>query len=354
MRQTHSLVIFISIVFILSLLINYYVLSRLCGLFGIKKKAIFWAILFICSSSLIGSTIFQSYVGNIFSRILYAVSANWFGILWLLFSTLIIYEVLSRFFKINPSIAGFVIIAVVFLVTIYSMVNAQLIRIKNLTIRGNADFMIAQLSDIHMGSVSNVFLERIIEKTNTLNPDIVVITGDLVDNYNKTTQKGIGLLKKLKAPVLFVTGNHERYVGSEKVIKSLTEADVEVLRNQRKDYEQIQIIGISDNTDKKIVEQLIQKLHVNDSRFSILIYHRPIDAKVISKIGINLALTGHTHAGQIFPFNYIVGLSQRPLYGFFEYNKSYLYVTSGTGTWGPRMRLGTKSEIVLIKIRKSN
>ncbi|MFH1613936.1 MAG: metallophosphoesterase [Planctomycetota bacterium] len=350
MSRIYSFAVFISIFLLLSFGMNFYVFARLFGLFKLKKDFLFWAVLIICTTSLIGASIFQSFTGNIISRIIYTLAAGWYGILWLLFSALIVYEILRPFIKINSSVAGALIIIVVALLTIYSIINAQLVRIKNLKIPGPIDANIVQLSDIHIGSVSVNFLKRILDKTNALNPDLVLITGDLVDNYNADTQKAIALLKNLKAPVLFVTGNHEKYVGPARITKLLTAANVNVLNNQLADFSQIQVLGIDYNDNEKDLEHIIEKLNIDKSKFCILMSHRPVELK--TPTGIDLALTGHTHAGQIFPFNYIVGLFYLYTSGLHKQNNTYIYGTPGTGTWGPRMRLGSRSEIVLIKIRK--
>ncbi|MFH1615649.1 MAG: metallophosphoesterase [Planctomycetota bacterium] len=350
MSRIYSFAIFISIVLLLSFGMNCYVLARLFGLFKLKKDFLFWAVVIIFTTSLIGASIFQSFTGNIISRIIYTLSAGWYGILWLLFSALIVYEILRPFIKIKSSVAGTLIIIAVALLTIYSIINAQLVRIKNLKIPGPIDANIVQLSDIHIGSVSVNFLKRIIDKTNALNPDLVLITGDLIDNYNADTQKAIALLENLKAPVLFVTGNHEKYAGPAKITKLLTAANVKVLNNQLADFSRIQILGIDYNDNENDIERTIEKLNIDKSKFCILMSHRPVELK--TPTGIDLALTGHTHAGQIFPFNYIVGLFYPYTSGLHKQNNTYIYGTPGTGTWGPRMRLGSRSEIVLIKIRK--
>jgi predicted MPP superfamily phosphohydrolase len=351
MRHIHSTVIFLSIILLVCFALNFYVLWRLYDLFAIKKGPVFWILVFTCAISLIGGSILQHSVDNIISKIIYMAATNWYGILWLLFSTLIVYEILKLFLKINPSAAGVGIITIVVLAAIYSMINAQLIYVKKLTIPGNTDRNIVQISDIHLGSVSGNFLKRVIEKTNALNPDLVLITGDIADNFNKSTQEALAALRNLKGPVFFVTGNHEMYTGPDRVTKLLTELNVKVLRNQLIDYDGIQIIGIDNGTNGKILEQIFQGLNVDKSKFCILMSHRPIGL-IPSRAGVNLTLSGHTHAGQIFPFNYVVRLFIKYMSGLYKHNNSYLYVTSGTGTWGPRMRLGSRSEIVLLKIRK--
>ncbi len=385
MRRLFSFATFFSIILLISFALNFYVLWRLCDLFKIKNGStlrlgstpsillrtgslttgcsgqagspargiIFWVVVIICSISLIGSSILRSHFDNIVSRIIYVIAANWLGIMWLLFSTLIVYEIVRLFIKINPFTAGIAILIVVAVTTIYAMINAQVIRVKELTIPGNTNLDIVQISDIHLGSVSENFLQRVIEKTNALRPDVIVITGDIADSYNEKTEKALQKLKDLKADVFFVTGNHEMYAGPEKATKTLTDANVRVLRNQLADYNQIQIIGIDESTDLREVGGIVERLKIDESKFCVLLSHRPIGPEKLADMRIELGLSGHMHGGQIFPFNYIVGLNHKYLAGLYKYNGSYLYVTTGTGTWGPRMRLGSRSEIVLIKIKKS-
>ncbi len=320
-------------------------------MFKIKKGIIFWITVIICSVSLISSSILRSYFDNIVSRIIFIIAANWLGIMWLLFSTLIVYEIVRLFIKINPVTAGIAILTIVGLATISAMINAQLVRVKELVIPGNINLNIVQLSDIHLGSTSEKFLRRVIEKTNALEPNVVVITGDLVDGYNGKTEKALMKLKELKAITFFVTGNHEIYAGPEGAAEALGRMNVKVLRNQLVNYNDIQIIGIDESTDLQDVGWIVERLNRNKSKFCVLLSHRPISPKVLADTKINLELAGHLHGGQIFPFNYIVGLFHKYMSGLYKENGSYLYVTTGTGTWGPRMRLGSRSEIVLIKVR---
>lgn len=350
MRSIHSLASFLTVILTLSFAINFYVLARLCNLFGIKKGPLFWVLLLVCTVSLIGATIFHSLLGNLISTIVYTIATTWLGVLWLLFSTLLVYELLRLFIRINPSTAGLIIITIVAIVSVYSMINAQLLRVKTLTIPAGFDLRIVHLSDIHIGSVGAGFLDRIIDKTNALNPDLVLITGDLLDNFNKTTRKALQSLQNLSAPAFLVTGNHETYVGPARITQLLCACNVTLLDNHSVDYGPARIIGIAHATGRETLPQVLHDLNTDNSKFSILMYHRPVDLQTLSAAGINLTLSGHTHAGQIFPFNYIIALFHRPLSGLHKHNGSYLYVTSGTGTWGPRMRLGSRSEIVLLKI----
>jgi uncharacterized protein len=351
MRYIHA-IIFPGIILFLSFVLNFYVLWRLCGLFAIKRGLPFWIIVFICSMSLVLAVMLQFRFENIFAKIYYIAATNWYGVMFVSFSTLIVYEIVRQFIKINPAAAGTGIIIIAACISAYSMINTQLLQVKELTIDGNTNCKIVQLSDIHIGSVSGNFLKEIIEKTNLLNPDLILITGDIVDNFNENTQEAIATFRNFKAPVMFSIGNHEMYVGAERVTEALRAANVTVLRNQMKDFGQIRIIGIDNGTSKTKIAQILGELNTDRSKFCILMYHQPTSLKMLSDAKVNLTLSGHTHYGQIFPFNFVVGLFYPYVSGFHKYDGGNLYITSGAGTWGPRMRLGSRSEIVSIQIRK--
>jgi hypothetical protein len=344
--------IFFITILSLSFILNFYALWRICGLLAIKRGLIFWILVVIGSLSLLGSAMLRHSFDNIITKIVYIAVVNWYGILWLLFSTLIVYEITRLFLKIPPFTAGVWILSITAVAVVYSFINAQLLCVKKLTIPGNTDCKIVQLSDIHLGAVSENFLKRIIDKTNGLNPDVIFITGDLVDSLGDNTKQAIASLKNLNAPTFFITGNHEMYTRREKVIELLAQAGIKTLEDETENFNGIQIIGIDEYSNLKNLGNILGNLDIDHSKFKVLLSHRPVSLKTLSEMKIDLALCGHTHAGQIFPFNFIVGLFYKPVSGLHKYENSWLYVTSGTGTWGPRMRLGSRNEIVFIQIRK--
>jgi hypothetical protein len=346
------MIIFLSIILLLSFTVNFYSLRRMCELFKIKKGYLFWFAVCLCAVSLVGASILRSHFDNLVSRILYALSADWFGILWLLFCTLIVYEILNIFFHFNPKKGGTAVLIIVSSLSLYSMINAQIIRVKELAIPADTNLKIVQISDIHLGSVGGGFLQRVIDKTNSLGPDLVVITGDIADNSGVKTQGAIEKLKQLKAKTFFVTGNHDMYAGVDTIIESLAKANVKTLRNQIIDFNSIQIIGIDETTSLLDLNFTVAALSRDPNKFSIMLSHRPVPPGRLAEMKINLALSGHTHNGQIFPFNFIVGLTYKYMTGLYKHDDSLLYVSPGTGTWGPRMRLGSSSEITLIKLHK--
>ncbi|MCJ7692007.1 MAG: hypothetical protein MUO22_01155, partial [Sedimentisphaerales bacterium] len=147
-----------------------------------------------------------------------------------------------------------------------------------------------------------------------------------------------------------VIGNHERHGRAEKVTELLAKTKVRVLRDETVVFKGIEITGIDDTGSEEVLADKLSKLEIGKRGYSVLMHHRPIGIEAVSNAGVDLMVCGHTHNGQIFPFNYIVGLFFGHMKGLYRYGDFHLYVSTGTGTWGPRMRLGSKSEIVLFKL----
>jgi len=354
MRPGFAHTLFFCLILLFAFGINFYVLGRLFSLFGIKRllpaaiAAGVMVFLFIMALAL------QLSSGGLLSRMVYAAAVNWMGIAWLFFAALLLYEILRLFVPINPRLAGWFLVIVVGMATAAAMLNTQWVRVKKLPIPGPVDLRIVQLADIHVGSVRGAFLQKIVTQVNALHPDMVVITGDLLDHINARTRTELAVLQQLRAPVYFIMGNHEHYAQRDRVAAALTLLGVTVLRNQMIETQGITIIGLDDNRDSAALEEELTKLKPPFADFILLLTHRPIAVETLSRLGIHLTLAGHTHAGQLFPFNFIVAAAHRYFNGLYEDNGCYLYVTNGTGTWGPRMRLGTRSEITLVEISRTN
>ncbi|MFH1379643.1 MAG: metallophosphoesterase, partial [bacterium] len=229
-------------------LMQFYVLARLAGLFSYNRGVLFYLLLALAALSFVGSRVLIGHVSNIVTKSIYTASAVWMGVSFLLFSTLLVYEIVRLFIKIKPSSAGLGICVIVGLLAVYAVINAQFIHIKTVSITSSKireDVRIVQLSDIHFGSIhTNDLLERIVAKTQTLNPDIVCITGDLIDKHHNNDNVLISF-NQLKVPVLFVTGNHENYIGKDHVKGLLKKTNIQFLQNQMYEYNGVHIIGIN-------------------------------------------------------------------------------------------------------------
>ena len=209
-----------------------------------------------------------------------------------------------------------------------------------------------QISDVHIGSRSVRFLKSVITKIKKLDPEFLAITGDFIDSSGIEIDKLVAL-KDLSCPIYFVIGNHERYEDLDQILDRLISLGVFVLRsNYCYPRDDLQVIGIDDEDDPLQVEKELARLDVDQNGFSLLMYHRPMGFESAQKAGIDLMISGHTHNGQIFPFNLVVKSVFRHLAGLYRGINGDLYVSQGTGTWGPTMRIGTVAEITLFNIRK--
>lgn len=227
---------------------------------------------------------------------------------------------------------------------------------------------VVQLSDVHIGSRRAGFLERVVTQTIKLNPDITVITGDLVD-LTRVGADDLQSLARLQCPVLMCTGNHERYIDLNKALAAVKSHRVIVLRDKMVTYAGISFIGIDDRENTAELENTLQNIldktpgtnktkatsaesvpggseaTTPDSPYTIVLYHKPDGWQYVKQYSLPLMLAGHTHKGQVWPFNLIVKHRYPEIVGWYTDIASALYVSSGTGTWGPVMRLGSRNEI---------
>jgi uncharacterized protein len=224
-------------------------------------------------------------------------------------------------------------------------------------------FRIVQLTDIHVGpTIGRAFVEQIVERTNALAPDMVAITGDLVDGTVGQLAAAIEPLARLRAPhgVYFVTGNHEYFSGAEAWLKELNRLGIRVLRNERVSIDNgpvgFDLAGVEDRSAVHYGGLPPQEalgrafLDRDPSRELVLLAHQPRTLLDAERFGIGLQLSGHTHGGQMWPFNFLVGLQQPFVAGLHRRGNSQIYVSRGTGYWGPPMRLGAPAEITEIRL----
>ena len=227
-----------------------------------------------------------------------------------------------------------------------------------------AGLTFAQLSDVHVGNtIGHDFLADLVRRTNALSPDVIVITGDLVDGSVKELSAHVAPLADLKAPlgVYFVTGNHEYYSGADEWIAELQRLGIRVLHNERVELRRgddaIDLAGIDDWSAAQFGgghgPDLASALEGRDStRELILLAHQPRAIEEAAERGVGLQLSGHTHGGQIWPWNYLVLLQQPYVAGLHRHRDAQIYVSRGTGYWGPPMRVGAPAEITQITLEQ--
>jgi predicted MPP superfamily phosphohydrolase len=343
--------------------INYYVLFKLSELFQLDRNITFYLILIILIISYLLANFLASSINSMITKAFYYIAATYMGMVFITFCLLLLYDIISLIKPMPGIISGIIVLCLMALLTIYSIINANTMQITTINLKSSKlvkPLNIVQISDVHLGIINGKqFLSRIIEKTNSLNPDIVLITGDLIDGRFKYDPKDFQMLNNLKGDVYFTIGNHETYAGIGVIEDLLKNTKVKMLRNELHKAgdidKEINIIGIDDSEDALQVRTLLKQISYKKSKYNILMYHRPTGYKDAAAAQIDLMLSGHTHGGQIYPFHYLITLVIRPVSGLHhiiqsknnqsQNEYSYLYISDGIGTWGPPMRLGTKAEL---------
>ena len=224
-------------------------------------------------------------------------------------------------------------------------------------------FSIVQLSDLHVGmTIDREFVQRVVDQTNALSPDLVVLTGDLVDGRVEDLRDEAAPLGTLRSRhgTYAVTGNHEYYSGADPWLAALGEMGITYLRNRRvaigDGAASFDLAGVDDHSASSYAghgEDLAAALDGRDpSRAVVLLAHQPRQVRRAAKYGVDLQLSGHTHGGQIWPWHYLVKLQQGGLIaGRYQHGDTQLYVTRGCGYWGPPVRLFAPLEITRVILR---
>jgi predicted MPP superfamily phosphohydrolase len=223
-------------------------------------------------------------------------------------------------------------------------------------------FRIVQLTDVHIGPTLGAgWLAGIVDRVNAAEPDVVVITGDLVDGRVVDLQHEVAPLGRLRAKhgVFFVTGNHEYYSGVEEWLEELARLGVRTLRNERvsigEGEDSFDLCGVDDWSARRYGRghgaDLERALEGRDARRElVLLAHQPKQIDEAEKLGVGLQLSGHTHGGQIFPWGFFVRMDQPYVAGLARQGDTHIYVSRGTGFWGPPMRVGAPPEISVVEL----
>jgi predicted MPP superfamily phosphohydrolase len=225
--------------------------------------------------------------------------------------------------------------------------------------RSASGYSIVQLTDVHVGpTIGRAFIEKVVAEANALAPDLIVITGDLVDGSVSDLQDHVEPLRELRARdgVYFVTGNHEYYSGADAWIAHLRSLGIRVLRNERVPIaDAFDLAGVDDASAHRMLpghgQDVAGALAGRDpSRAVVLLAHQPKAVKDASAARVDLQLSGHVHGGQLVPFNWLARLDQPFISGLHRVAETWVYVSSGTGYWGPPMRVGSRAEITRIEL----
>lgn len=286
---------------------------------------------------------------NHFSRfsIMVLDSLKWFAIMIAILSVVIF---LINYLFVETPIAynrfALILVLGLFIYGYSNSHNPQIV--KNTLYLDNLDekINIIHISDIHIGSVRTPsILKKVVSKIKNEDYDFIIISGDIADGSNKIQPHDFDEFKEIEKPIIFTPGNHDYYTGIENVKKACENAGITILDNDQTNIKGLNIYGIG-------FENNNVNFKINKEENNLLILHIPKNWDDFIEKGFNIILSGHTHGGQFYPANIIVGLVFPLLRGLYQNGKNYINVSDGVGTLGPPLRIGTKSEISLLKLRK--
>jgi predicted MPP superfamily phosphohydrolase len=345
---------------------NIYIPSRFAWYFDINSPGIIYFISVAITVFSIGGLIPLSNSLSKLGRITYRVAAVTLGLMLYLLLSVVMTDILRIFTSFQPWIYGSIAISSTLVISLYGILNSNNLRISKIEIPIpglTKEIKALHLSDIHIGHFrGKPFLQKIVDQANKLHPDVVFLTGDLFDGKINLKEETIQPLKQIKVPVFFVEGNHDIYTDVKTIKALLRKNGIHVLENEIIQWDGIQIIGLNHMladrgathahaSSKSItIRKVLDNLSIDKHRPSILLHHSPDGIEFASDAGIDLYLSGHTHAGQLFPINYISKWLFTFNRGLHHYNGTRIYVSEGVGTFGPPMRVATRSEMTLITV----
>ncbi|UWZ86672.1 metallophosphoesterase [Occallatibacter riparius] len=326
------------------------------------------AVLLVLSLTFVTSTILGFRSTNAFIAVFYKLAAIWLGFLNFLVWAACLCWAADLFLRVTLPHASLevrpwvalILFGIAVIVSLFGFVNARLIRERRVTVklpnlpeawRGRKAMLV---SDIHLGNVNGAgFSRRILKIFRRLDPSIVFIAGDLYDGSVVDAERLARPLFEMKAPlgVYFSEGNHEDHGDAAGFCAALRDGGIRVLRSEVVDVEGVKIIGIpyADSVYPMHFATFMEGLQLDPSQPSILLNHVPNRLPITEKAGVSLQLSGHTHGGQVFPFTWF---TQRAFgkftYGLQRFGNLQVLTSSGAGTWGPPMRVGTAPEVILI------
>lgn len=350
-------------------LLVYFSFVRFLAIEGAIAKKYLIISLGLLSISFIVASILAHWWESDLTRAIYFLAGTWLGFLCCFFFMglfgYLLFWILPEKFEIAY---GYLMIFISVLYVGYGLwgaqnpiINQAEVKIGNLPVSWQGK-TIVQLSDVHMGLVNQPrFMEKLVARTNELNPAAVFITGDYFDGMDGKLDGLIKPINQLKAEkgVYFVTGNHETYLGLVQALGAIAKTKAKILNNEKIVVDGLTISGISypprDNFSMKPDDFVAQVKALNASRPNILLYHEPKPALVEAVADANVAdlmLSGHTHNGQLWPFNYVTSLIYKQYTrGLNVLNDFSIYTSIGAGSWGPPIRTTGRPEIVAITLK---
>jgi uncharacterized protein len=303
-------------------------------------------------------------------QLFYWIAALWMGLANFLFvgaciawlADLVLRFAVSRETRVEtrPYIASCLLVLAVATV-MYGLINARILRLRRIKVElpnlpaGWRDRQALLISDTHLGHINRSgFARRVAKRAREVNPAVIFLAGDLFDGSKVDPQEVAAPILALTPPlgIYFVGGNHEEFGGAKHFEDELRKAGIQVLHNESAVVDGIHVVGVpyGNSTSPLHLRAFLEGLPLKNGSPSILLNHVPNRLPVAEEAGVSLQLSGHTHGGgQMFPYNFMTRRAfGKFTYGLQRFGKMQVYTSSGAGTWGPPIRVGTHSEIVLL------
>ena len=341
---------------------HYFVYNRVASGMSLSGSGLNYARAFFIFASL-------TFVFDIFLRQkLFIYPVAWFGAIWtgllsIAFAVMVLKLPFDFFLpgrKKELTISALILIAAVTGYSLYNESRLPIVKEIKIDMHNLPDefsgFTVIQLSDLQLSRLKDVKrLESLVKIVNDQKPDLIVITGDIMDEPVGKLREFVNPLKNLSAThsVIAVPGNHEHYAGMENFKNMAKQTGMTILNNQSTTVAgEIVIVGLDDPTGRNYKDgrEILEPLLADAGKEKpvILLSHRPYYFEQAVSLGVDLHLAGHTHCGQIPPFDLFAWLYFKYPYGLYRNGSSYIYTTCGSWTWGPPMRFLSRSEIVKI------
>lgn len=319
----------------------------------------------VLAFSFVASALLGFRFSNPLIRVFYTLASVWLGVANYLFLAACLSWVADFSLRIaaaDPprSIIAGALFGLAILVSLYGLINVSWVRQRRIVValpnlpagwRGRTAVL---ASDLHLGNLNGLaFSRKIAAMIARLSPDIVFLPGDLFDGSGADPDRLAAPFRDLAPPqgIYYVTGNHEEFGHAEHYTAAIARAGIRVLNNGRAVVDGLAILGIPyhDSTFPIRVKAALDSLHPDRAEPAILLLHSPTRLPIVEQAGIAVQLSGHTHKGQLFPFTWLTRrVFGKFTYGLHRFGTLMVYTSSGAGTWGPPMRVGTAPEIVQI------
>jgi predicted MPP superfamily phosphohydrolase len=327
--------------------------------------ALLLSFLCVCTLGFIAMSVVSQYYYNWASRFFYTLSAIWMGLFcYVLMGSALgtIGEMVFDIYGIIPrEIIGTIVLLGSICITVYGVLRAKrlfthsvLVKIPSIPEIWKSK-RVVWVSDLHLGQVyGSEHAEKVVKHITRLSPDIVFVGGDVFDGTKAPDLHALVAPFKALRPkdgIYYITGNHEEFGDKKIFIDAVMNAGMRVLMDECSIIDGMQIIGVdyAHAADESNFKTLLQNISHDPMLPSILLKHEPKHLDVAEEAGISLQISGHTHRAQMWPLEYIAKLSYKGYaYGLKPFKKMQVLISSGAGTWGPPLRVGTESEVVLI------